>query len=155
MDVRRIKDPFTALGIATHFLAHRQPFAGFRAAELLATLDGQIRREHYLMAFDGQRMAGFIGWALFDRATADHLVQTRQAPSNEVAARFKDGGDVVWLLTVASVSKAALRSLMTAGGNLYPGKPVLGVRHDPAGGYSLRRLDRIHLRQMPGTEGSA
>ncbi|MFB2552315.1 hypothetical protein [Ensifer soli] len=140
MDVRRLRDPFTALGVALHFLGQRAPFSTFKAADLVSTVDGQIRREHYLMALDGQKVAGYIGWALFDNETADRLTATGEQPSNDLAAKFAKGGDAVWLLTVAATRTDALRKLLAAGRSLYPGKRILGVRHGAAKDHLVRSM---------------
>lgn len=140
MDIRQVRDPYMALGIATHFLAHRAPFSRFRAGELLATLDGQIHRKHYLFAFEGPRVVGYLGWALFDEATANHLAATMQPPSNELAARFAKSGDVGWVLTAAALTPAALHALAAAAKRLHPVKYVYGVRHGSDGRVSVRRV---------------
>lgn len=135
-----MRDPHRALGIATHFLAHRVPFARFRAGELLATLDGEICRKHYLFAFEGPRVVGYLGWALFDEPTAERLAATMHPPSNELAARFATSGDVGWVLTAAAITPTTMHALAAAARQRHPVKYVYGVRHGPDGRVSIRRV---------------
>jgi hemolysin-activating ACP:hemolysin acyltransferase len=105
IEIRRLKDPSTTLGVALHFLSQRDPFASFPARELVATVDGQIRRGTYLLALKEMRVVGYLGWALFDEATAADFARTMMAPSSSLI----EGGDVVWVLTAAAIESTKNR----------------------------------------------
>lgn len=127
--VQQLANPLAALGAALHFLARRSPFAGFRAEVLVATVHGQIHRGHYRVALEGQRMRGYIGWAMLDTAVAERVARGGPLPTEAEA----DCGEVVWLLTVAATDRPALLALLSAGRALHPGRRVMGVRRRPNG----------------------
>ncbi|MBX9699348.1 MAG: toxin-activating lysine-acyltransferase [Acetobacteraceae bacterium] len=143
--VQQLANPMAALGAALHFLARRTPFAGFRAEVLTATVHGQIRRGHYRVALEGQRMRGYIGWAMLDTAVAERVVRGGPLPTEAEA----EGGEVVWLLTVATTDRPALLALLAAGRALHPGRRVMGVRRRPNGHAVLidRRIGAVAGRQ--------
>lgn len=145
LEIRRPGSPMAALGAAAHFLGRRQPFAAFAAGVLIDTLHGQIRRGHYLLAMEGQRVRAYLGWALLDAAVAERLAASGRAPRPEEC----DGGDVLWLLTVAAADAAALKAGLRAGRALHAGWRLMGVRHRPDG--SFRLLDR----RIPGPARTA
>jgi hypothetical protein len=127
--VTRMKDNQAALGVALHFLGRRKPFAGFRAGELIPTIARQVEARRYMMAFDGGRLVGFLGWDLYGAEAAERFARTLQPP-----ARGEEGGEeVVWLLIAAAEGRRALPLMLDAGRRLYPGRRVMGVRHKPGG----------------------
>ena len=117
------------LGVATHFVARLEPFAGFRSADLVCTLNAQIEREHCLFALDGKRVVGYLGWALYDAAVAAPFARGGAPPPNALA----HGRDVAWILTAAAVHPAALMALARTLRAQYPGMRVMGIRHKPGG----------------------
>jgi hemolysin-activating ACP:hemolysin acyltransferase len=125
LTVRRLGSRMAALGAAAQFVALRQPFAAFPAQHLIATLHGQIAREHYLFALDGQAVRAYLGWAMFDEAVAERVLRTGQAPTLGEAA----SGDILWILTAAATDRAALLSCVNALRAQRPGGRVMGVRH--------------------------
>jgi hemolysin-activating ACP:hemolysin acyltransferase len=149
LTTRMIDQPYLALGIAVHFLSRRQPFAGFRFGDLVQTVDGQIRRRHALFSFEGQRVVGYLGWALCEEEDAREFARTGRPPPPERLAR----GDVVWLLTAASVTPGALKAMIDAGKSLYPGRRVMGVRYKPTGQRVL--FDQTILPRRAGAEPNA
>jgi hypothetical protein len=132
----RFQDPGAALGAACHFLARREPFASFRADALVRTLDGQVRRGHYLAALDGRRVVGWLGWALLSEAAAQRFAERGEVPD---AATLGTTGGVAWLLTAASDSTAVLRAMTREARRAQPGLRIMGVRHGP-GGPRIHRL---------------
>ena len=128
--VRRVEGLHAAIGLALVFLAGRKPFAAFSASELARTVAGQVRRGHCLMAFEGDRIVGYLGWACFSRADALEFRRTQVLPPESRA----DGTEVVWLLTAAASAPGALRLLLSEGRARYPGWRVMGVRHQPGRG---------------------
>jgi len=136
LEIRRLGSTMAALGAAAHFLARHRPFAGFPAGAFVATLHGQVRRGHYLLVLEGQRIRAYLGWALLDAVVADRLARAGGTPSPEEC----EGSEVVWLLTVAATDTAALKAGLDAGRALHAGRRVMGVRRRPNGHAVL--LDR-------------
>lgn len=123
--VQRVGNRHLAMGLALPYLAARQPFAAFGAGELTRTVAGQILRAHYLMAFDGARLVGYLGWACYSAADAAAYARSLEAPPDDRA----DGHGVVWLLTAAATTPAALQAMLQDGRRRYAGWRVMGVRH--------------------------
>ncbi len=129
LSVRPMSGRWGRLGMALHFVARFAPFADFRSTDLVATLDAQIQRGHCLFALDGERVVGYLGWALYDADVAERFARGGPAPANTLA----HGSDVAWILTAVSVNPAALRALVRALWAQHPGLRVMGIRHKGAG----------------------
>jgi hemolysin-activating ACP:hemolysin acyltransferase len=131
--VQKMATPWTALGLAAHFVARHDTFGRFPAADLIRTLSAQIHRGHYLFALDVStdpaRVLGYIGWALYDDAQAERFAATGVPPAQERA----DGGTVVWIMTAAADSREAFFALAKAGRALYPTHRIMGIRHKANG----------------------
>ncbi|MBY0294901.1 MAG: hypothetical protein K2X71_02520 [Methylobacterium sp.] len=127
--IRALDPTYASLGIAVHFLARREPFASFRLGDVIHTVDVQIRRRHALFAFEGERVAGFLGWALYSHEDARRFAETGRPPPPDTP----DGADVAWLLMAAATSTEALKGLLREGRALNVGRRVMGVRHKPGG----------------------
>jgi hypothetical protein len=139
-----------ALGLASHFVARQPTFGRFSADSLIRTLDSQIRRNHYLFAFDTTaapaRVVGYFGWALYDHAAAEAFAATGVSPRQE----FDEGGDVIWLMTAASLSRPAFFALMKATRALYPHHRAMAVRNRPDGRRAPLDQDRARVRSRMG-----
>lgn len=150
--VRKMPNTWMALGLAAHFVAGNETFGGFPASELIRTLEGQIRRGHYLFALDTStdpgRVVGYFGWALYDDAEAERFAASGAPPARERA----DGGSVLWILTAAATSRAAFFALVRATRALYPTHRVMAVRHKTGG----RRIvfDQSRARVMARARGA-
>jgi hemolysin-activating ACP:hemolysin acyltransferase len=130
--VKKVPDPWMALGLAAHFVARQETFSRFPAADLIRTLNGQIHRGQYLFALDVSvkpaRVLGYFGWALYGDAEAERFAATGDPPLEERA----DGG-VLWILTAAAASRTAFFALVKATRALYPTHRVMAIRHKPSG----------------------
>ena len=133
MVVKKIPNPWVALGLAAHFVARHDPFSRFPAADLIRTLSGQINRGQYLFALDDStkpaRVLGYLGWALYDDAEADRFAATGVPPTEERA----DRGSVAWVTTAAADSRTAFFALLKAARALYPTHRVMAIRNKPSG----------------------
>lgn len=136
-ELRRVEGRHLAMGLALPYLAARQPFAAFQAGELTRTVAGQILRGHYLMAFEGARLVGYLGWACYSPEDAAAFARSLQAPPDARA----DGQGVVWLQTAAAGSSPALGAMLAQGRARYGGWRVMGVRH--------RRNGRVVVFDQP------
>lgn len=138
----RLANPLTALGAALRFVAARNPFAAFPAQALVATVQGEIDRGHYLFGVDGQRIRAYLGWAMLDAGVAERLARTGVAPTAAEAC----GGDVIWLLTVVAEDTAALNACLDAGRRFHAGRRIMAVRRRTNG--HVRVID--HVIRPPG-----
>lgn len=141
-DIRilRIPDKYAALGIAVHFIAKREPFAKFGFGEFAHTLDGQIRRGHYFMAFRGNKVIGYVGYALYTSADAKAFAETGRPPDNPAS-----GGDVLWLLTMVAVDDTIVDGLTRRLSHEYAGHRTMGIRYKADGSrrfFDLKIRDR-------------
>lgn len=123
LSVRTVPGRWQALGVAMHFLSRREPFSRFPSAALTRTVWGQIERGHYRFALIGERVVGYIGWALYDTADAQAFAAGGPPPDDAKA----QGRDVVWILTAAG--DEALLPMYRTVRALHPGLRLMGVRH--------------------------
>lgn len=121
-----LSHPGQALGSALHYVARREPFASFRAADLVATLSGEIDRGHYRFAIDGARVLGYLGWALYDAPVAARCAAGGHPPPPPQLAH---GADVLWVLTAVSSTPAAFIAMVRAVRRAHPQLRWMGVRH--------------------------
>lgn len=125
LSTRQVEGRHLAMGLALPYLAARQPFAAFQAGELTRTVAGQILRGHYLMAFEANRLVGYLGWACYSPEDAAAYASSLEAPPDDRA----NAQGVVWLLTAAATFPAALDAMLRDGSRRYQGWRVMGVRH--------------------------
>jgi hypothetical protein len=133
-----------ALGSALHYVARREPFASFRAADLVATVSGEIDRGHYRFAVDGPRVLGYLGWALYDADVAARCAAGGHPPP---PPRLANGADVLWVLTAVSSSPAAFIALVKTVRRAHPQLRWMGVRHKPGGRFVFDRQP-LHLSEL-------
>jgi len=149
LSISALAGHWNRLGIAAHFVARVEPFASFRSADLIGTLNAQIEREHCLFALDGKRVVGYLGWALYDAAVAAPFARGGSPPPNSLA----HGSDVAWILTAAAMHDSALLTMVRALRARYPGLRVMGIRHKPG----ARRVvfDRAPRLSAPPRQAAA
>jgi hypothetical protein len=91
---------------------------------LVPTLDGQIRRGHALIAFEGSRVVGYLGWSLYSIDEALSFARTGQAPPDAP----RDRGDVVWVTTIAANSRPVLFGLAREARRRNEGRSLMAIR---------------------------
>ncbi|MFO1089426.1 MAG: hypothetical protein U1E46_07570 [Hyphomicrobiales bacterium] len=123
-EIRPAAPRFQALGLATYYLSHRKPFSDMQAGSLVPTVDGQIRRGHALIAFEGSRVVGYLGWSLYTIEEALSFARTGQAPANAT----RDHGDVVWVTTVAANERRVLFALAREARRRNEGRSLMAIR---------------------------
>ena len=129
LTVRTLAGSMSALGVAAHYVSRHPPFDAFPAASLMRTLSGQIERQHYRVALDGQRVVGYLGWALYGRASAERFAATGKPPADSNEAQ----PEVVWILTAVVTRPEALLALYRAVRAQYPGLRLMAMRHKAGG----------------------
>ena len=67
----RPKDSRLALGMAVSYLMTDPVFARLPFGQWSRVLVGQINRGHYLFALEGEKVVGFVGWALTTNEKAE------------------------------------------------------------------------------------
>lgn len=123
-EIRPAAPRFQALGLAAYYLAHRKPFADMATGALVPTLDGQIRRGHALIAFEGSRVVGYLGWSLYSIDEALAFARTGHAPSEAP----RDRGDVVWVTTIAANTRPVLFGLAREARRRNEGRSLMAIR---------------------------
>ena len=127
--VRTVPDPWTALGLAAHYVSRQPPFSSFPSSDLILTLHRQIRRQHYLFAFDTSaapaKVVGFFGWSLYCHADANAFAETGRPPADELGS----GGDVLWILTAVASDRKTFFELVRRTREKYPDHRVRAVRN--------------------------
>lgn len=123
--LRQVEGRHLAMGLALPYLAARHPFTAFQAGELTRAVAGHILRGHYLMAFAGDRLVGYLGWACYSPADAAAYARSLEAPPDDRA----NGQGVVWLMTAAATMPDALAAMLDHGRARYAGWRAMGVRH--------------------------
>ena len=94
MRLFRPENPVIALGLAVNHLMSRPAFAQLRFGEWSRILVGQINRKHYYFVLDADdQVAGFLGWALTSRETAEAWVEKRAGFSD---ADAREGDCIVF-----------------------------------------------------------
>ena len=107
----RPTSPAAALGLCVEYLSQKPAFAALPFGEWSQVLFHQVARGHYIFVIDGeQRIRGFLGWALTDRAFAEHWVGGQAGLRNESG----DEGDCVIVNAWAADDAGANRFLRAA-----------------------------------------
>ena len=106
----RPTSPAAALGLSVEYLSQKPAFAALPFGEWSQVLFYQVARGHYLFVVDGeQRIRGFLGWALTDRAFAEEWVAGRAGLRNESG----EEGDCVIVNAWAAEDERAQQSMET------------------------------------------
>jgi hypothetical protein len=124
LEIKQAAPRFPALGLAMYYLCHRKPFSDMTSSAIIPVVDGQIRRGHALIAMQGPRAVGYLGWALFTIEEA--LAHVHEGEPPEGASR--DQGDVLWPMTVAANSPAVLRALVRTARGMNVGRSIMTIR---------------------------
>jgi hypothetical protein len=124
LEIKQAAPRFPALGLAMYYLCHRKPFSDMPSSVIIPIVDGQIRRGHALIAMQGPRAVGYLGWALFTIEEALEHVHRGEAPEGAT----RDRGDVLWPMTVAANSPDVLRALVRAARRMNVGRSIMTIR---------------------------
>lgn len=120
IDTARIRlltgiNPAQALGFAVSYLMTKPAFACLPFGHWSRVLVGQINRGHYLIASDGERIVGFIGWALTTQEKGDMWL----AEQGELAFEDSKAGEILlinaWAAESNDVTQVILNQLREIG----------------------------------------
>lgn len=109
-----IENEVYALGLAVRLLLPCREFANLRFGNWAGMLAGQIARRHYLFAFRGETVTGYVGWGETSQAVADAWLGQHRVPAHEECL----GGDALvlftWCARQRDTRQALLRGLVRA-----------------------------------------
>lgn len=133
----RPRDKAAALGLSVEYLSGKPAFAALPFGEWSQVLFHQVAREHYIFVIDGgQRIRGFLGWALAEETFAEAWATGRAGLVNEGGE-----GDCVIINAWAADDEAANRFLRAAAARLFAGATAIYFkRHYPDGRERPMRL---------------
>lgn len=103
----RIRDRHRALGLIAEYLAQSPVFSSQYFGDWTKMLMGQINRDHYLIAWRGERVVGFVGWARCDLEEAEAWLTGLHTASSQsflngscmiINAWKTDENDVIYFL---------------------------------------------------------
>lgn len=106
----RPRDNRQALGIAVSYFMTDPVFARLPFGQWSRVLVGQINRGHYLFAMEGERVVGFVGWALTTKEKAEAWL----TENRDVGFADSMAGEVVLINGWKASSAAAQRFLVDA-----------------------------------------
>jgi hypothetical protein len=121
---RRFGRPLVAFGAAVDLLRMHKPFSEAKFGTYAAVLRGQIARQHYVFAVQGERAVGYAGWALCSEEIARAWTERRYTPAYAECL----AGDSWVGLTYYARSRQITFALMGHIKKRYPGYRIFGLR---------------------------
>jgi hemolysin-activating ACP:hemolysin acyltransferase len=149
----RPRNPYVALGLAVDHMMTKPAFANLPFGDWSRILTGQINRNHYYFAVDGNnQIQGFVGWALTCKEKAEAWIEGRGALS------FGDSleGDCVIVNAWTASTPKTNRFLVSQGREIVEGKDTVYFKRHYKDGRTravrLRVKDFVaqHLRRQKG-----
>lgn len=101
-------DPARALGLSVSYLMTKPAFAALPFGHWSRILTGQINRRHYLIAIQGERIVGFLGWALANEENGELWLQGR----GELSYNDSLAGDIVLINAWATETNEITRLIV-------------------------------------------
>lgn len=121
---RQLPRPMLSLGIAANLVRRKPPFSNFNFGRMTSVLIGQIRRNHYLIAFRRGTPVGYIGWAVTPHEIAERWLNEGYTPKyNECI-----DGDSCVLLTVYSEGRDITMNMIRQARIRYPDHRIYFMR---------------------------
>lgn len=87
----RLDDDYKALGVAVTLLMGEPSFARLPFGFWTSILIGQIRRKHYIFAFEDRKPTGFLGWA----RTTEEIAERWLRQKGEISFEQSREGDCI------------------------------------------------------------
>lgn len=106
----RTRDGRQALGMAVNYLMTDPVFARLPFGQWSRVLVGQINRGHYLFAMEGEKVVGFVGWALTTKEKAEAWL----TENRDIGFADSMAGEIVLLNVWKADGDAANRVLVEA-----------------------------------------
>ncbi len=132
----RLSNHWEALGLATHLLHASKPFNNYPFGRLAATLNAQIRRDHYVFTLRGREVVGYVGWALCSKKVAEDWVEKAIEPRLDACLDGDYWIALTWYASQGGVVLAQARHLRAR----YPDKIGVGRRDYGNGETRVKRF---------------
>jgi hemolysin-activating ACP:hemolysin acyltransferase len=143
----RPKDTRQALGMAVSYFMTDPVFARLAFGQWSRVLVGQINRGHYLFAMEGEKVVGFVGWALTTKEKAEAwLTENRDVGFADAMA-----GEIALINGWKASSPAAQRFLVDAVRRVIRGKEMVYAKRFYRDGRI--RAVRVPLNRMSVAAG--
>ena len=107
----RDKNPYTALGRVAVYLMTKPSFAKLGFGHWSRTLTGQINRGHYFFTLEGDKVVGFVGWALVSEEKAKAWAEKSIDFSSEDCVGGESMVINAWAADTGAVNKFNLREI--------------------------------------------
>lgn len=120
----RPNPPIKAVGIAMDLLHLQEPFANWEARELVSTVKGAVKRNHYVFSKEGNNFTGFACWGLVPEEIGEAYVNGQHRPS------FQDceNGNAFLLFIIHAQKRSHLTEIVRFMKTEYPDHKVFGRR---------------------------
>lgn len=125
-----------SLGLVVDYVSDKEPFASYRVRPLIRVLRKQLSQQYNLAALDGEKLVGYLGWAICTEASAEAWLNA----SGPLVHSAPDDVAVAVLTSVISDSKDATRRMIRGARELNKGRVVYFARDYEAGGVEQRRM---------------
>lgn len=142
LSIGRLQSPEAAFTAAIRFLAGREPFASLSLTSVVDPVAGAIKRGHYVIASEANRVVGLTCWALTDADLARRWADGTAIPTYD---QCLSGDTVVLQMGGGTSPRVALQGVRHIAG-LYPGMPYVMVRYGRKG-VKTGRFPNIVARQ--------
>lgn len=127
IELKQHPNVFYALGIAVSLLQDEPVFQGMAFGNTVGMLAGQIRRKHYLFAFNGDKVVGYYGWGWCSEDVALAWAYHGYEPSFDECI----GGDTFISQTIVSRAPRVLWRFITELKPMVQGHRAIGKRLKP------------------------
>ena len=142
-------DPRVALGMAVNYLMTDPVFARLPFGQWSRVLVGQVNRGHFLFVLDGEKVVGFVGWALADKERAEAWLARNHDFGSDDSRRGEVALLNVWKAAGPAVNRfmvAALRPHLRGQSLVYAKRFYAGGRVRPV----RRRINDTGVSRAAG-----
>ena len=116
--------PFKALGIALNLLHLEKPFSDWDAKQLISTVKGSIKRNHYILAQENGQYTGVACWGLCSEDVGMRYVNGEHQPSYQDCLK----GDHFLLFIIYAKQTKSLKEIIRFMKHHHPDRKVFGRR---------------------------
>jgi hypothetical protein len=121
------------MGIILDLLHREKPFCDWSAGQLISTVKGAVRREHYVIAKDGPSYMGAACWGLCRADIAEAYLRGQRQPSYDECL----GGDTTLIFVIQARSASAVKVMTDM------------IRQQAPGPIAARRFRASHTALAP------
>lgn len=114
-----------SLGIAMDMMYRAKPFSRWETKQLVGTVRGAIRRDHYLFLKEGDQYCGFACWGECTDEVGDAWSKGEAQPTYEQCSE----GDCIVLFIVYMIDDKYMKEGFRLFREKYAGRRLYGRRH--------------------------